>query len=137
MRTSKTKIACTLTLVLFTASCAASSAGSADGDEAASASGGGSVLTGEAVLATHESDLYRALQRLRPSWLRPRGQAATNTRTEVTLFVDGVPRGTARDLGTIPLTAVVDIRFLSASEAGFAFGTLAGNGGTLVVRTRR
>jgi hypothetical protein len=90
------------------------------------------------LLETGETNTYQAVQRLRPQWLRARGQSNIGGgATVVTLFVDGAPRGQATDLASIPVSDVGEIRYLSASDATFEFGTIAGNGGALAVRTRR
>lgn len=94
------------------------------------------VITGEQLLATNQSNLYQALQNLRPQWLRSRGSATLSGPTEVMLFVNEAPYGTVNDLSGIPIDAVQDIRFLNASEAGSRYGTAAGAGGLLLVRTR-
>ena len=99
--------------------------------------GAGNVLTYDDLVATAESDLYMAIQRLRPQWLRPRGQTSGVAVTVVTVFLDGSPRGDASDLRGMPLTNVLNITYLSASEAAFRFGTVAGSGGTLEISTRR
>ena len=108
---------------------------------ASGASGGGrgarNVLTYDELVATNETNLYRAIQRLRPQWLRPRGQTSVTAATVVTVFVDGSPRGDASELIGMPLTGIVDVTHLSASEAAFRFGTVAGSGGTLEISTRR
>jgi hypothetical protein len=96
----------------------------------------GTVITGEQLLATNQSNLFQALQTLRPQWLRSRAAASLSGPTEVMLFVNEAPYGTVNDLSGIPITAVEDVRFLSASEAGSRYGTAAGAGGLLLVRTR-
>jgi len=96
----------------------------------------GALITGEQLVATNQSDLFQALQTLRPQWLRPRGAASLSGPTEVMLFVNEAPYGTVNDLSGIPITAVQDVRFLNASEAGSRYGTAAGAGGLLLVRTR-
>ncbi len=99
--------------------------------------GAGTVLTYDDLVATNEADLYMAIQRLRPQWLRPRGQTSGIAVTVVTVFVDGSPLGDASDLRGMPLTNIVNITYLGASEAAFRFGTVAGSGGTIEISTRR
>ena len=113
----------------------ASSGGSSGGGSGS----GGSVLTGDQIRATMEPDLLMAVQRLRPRWIRPRSVSTTAGASgdQVTLFVDGVPRGTVSNLDTVPIEAVAEVEYFSPSQAGFKFGTLAGNAGALEVRTRR
>lgn len=116
--------------VVLVASAACASTG---GSSSTSSSG---VITGEQLVATNQSNLYQALQTLRPQWLRSRGTSSLSGPTEVMLFLNEAPYGTVNDLSSIPIDAVTDIRFLSASEAGSRYGTAAGNGGLLLVRTR-
>lgn len=102
-------------------------------------SGGGAssdTLTGEQLIEARHTDLLEAVQNLRPTWIRGRGANSINSSSEVIVFLNGAPYGTVRDLRSIPVDAVVDVRFLSASEAGARYGTLAGSSGLLLVRTR-
>ncbi len=98
--------------------------------------GAGNVLTYEDLIEVRETDLYRAIERLQPRWLRPRGQNLTGSLV-VTLFVDGSPRGNVQDMRGMRVTDVGEVTYLSASEATFRFGTLAGSGGTIAIRSRR
>jgi hypothetical protein len=95
------------------------------------------VVTNAELVESSETDAYMAVQRLRPRWLRTRGQASFSGSTVVMLFVDGSPRGDVTNLRGIPIHDIRDITYLSASEAAFQFGTMAGNGGALAVRTAR
>ena len=109
------------------AGCASSGTGSG--------SGGASLLTGEQLMETSERNLYTAIQRLRPHWLRPRGSPASVG--EVALFVDGAPRGTVSELSSIPIDGVVEVQYYGVTEAGFTFGTAGGVAGVVEVRTVR
>lgn len=115
-------------VVLASGACA--STGSSDLGSAAGA------ITGEQLLATNQNNLFQALQNLRPQWLRSRGSTSLSSPTRVMLFVNESPYGTVNDLSNIPIDAVRDIRFLTASEAGSRYGTAAGSGGLLLLRTR-
>ncbi len=103
-----------------------------------SSSGGGSpnTLTRAQLVETRQSTLYQAIQTLRPNWLRARGSNSLSGASEVSLYVNGSPYGTVRDLNSISIDAVEDVRYMSASEAGARYGTTAGNSGLLLVRTR-
>ena len=118
-----------LTLAAMCIGCAAGSPGAGRG--------GADVLTHEALLATDQTDLFRAVERLRPQWLVARSQTSIIESTVVALFVDGSPRGDVGGLTRIPILDVRDVSYLSPSEAAFRFGTLAGLGGAVVVRTGR
>jgi len=99
--------------------------------------GVGNVLTYEDLIETGENDLYLTVERLRPRWLEPRGQTSFSVQTVVTLFVDGSPRDDVSAMRGMLVTDVADVTYLSASEAAFRFGTLAGSGGTISIRSRR
>ena len=118
-----------LVLATMTLAGCASTAGSSDG-------GSPNTLTGEQLIATRQGSLYQAVQTLRPYWLRPRGANSLSGPSEVVLFVNGSPYGTVRDLNTITIDSVMEIQFMSASEAGARYGTTAGSSGVLLVRTR-
>jgi hypothetical protein len=120
-------VAMVLAIALASGACASS------GGSTGSSSG---AITGEQLMATNQSNLYQALQSIRPQWLRSRGSASVSAPTQVMLFVNEAPYGTVNDLSSIPIDAVMDIRFLNASEAGARYGTAAGAGGLLLVRTR-
>ena len=81
---------------------------------------------------------YEAVIRFRPEFLRPRGAAAA---TEAdggapVVYVDDVRQGGPEMLRTIPVAAIVEIRYLSATAASDRFGPLY-PGGVIAVRTRR
>ena len=95
------------------------------------------VLTYDDLLASNQTNVYLAIQTLRPAWLRTRGQTSINAATVVTVFVDGTPRGNVSDLTSMQLTNVVDVTYFSASDAVFRFGTIAGSGGSIEINTRR
>ncbi len=136
MRRSQSRVAMGALLCALCVGCASSSGGGASSDSSDPRSSSASVLTLEDLQRSGEPDLYRAVQKLRPNWLRSRGQASTSQATGVTLFVDGVPRGTVDALRNFSLNSVGSVQYFSANEAGFRFGTLAGNGGTVEVTTR-
>ncbi len=115
-----------LLLVVGTA-CASSGSGERRGSR--------NVLTHEVLVETEEPNLLLAVQRLRPEWLRARAQSIEGA--QVTVFVDGAQRGGVDQLRDIQILNVRDVTFLSASEAGFRYGTVGGTGGVIEVRTRR
>lgn len=129
MRARTLRYSITVLALVLASACASSGSGGGGG--------GGSMLTNAQLLETGETDTYRAVERLRSTWLRPRGQSSLAGSTVVTLFVDGSPRGDVSQLRGIPVTDVEDVEYLSASEAAFRFGTMAGNGGTIAIRSRR
>lgn len=127
-RTLRRSTFCAAVMVL--AACASSGTGGGGG--------AGNMLTSEQLLATNETNPYNAVQRLKPAWLRPRGQTSVSAGTSVvTLFVDGSPRGDVSNLRSMNVNEIRDIEYLSASDAAFRFGTIAGSNGSVAVRTQR
>ena len=116
--------------VMLLAGCASTGTGGGN------STGGGNMLTSEQLIATNETNTYNAVQRLCPAWLRPRGQTSVSATNGVTLFVDGSPRGDVSNLRTMNVTEIRDVEYLSASDAAFRFGTIAGSNGTVAVRTQ-
>lgn len=114
--------------LIAVAGCASAGGGSGGG-------GGSSALTAEDLRQANEPNLYNAVRRLRPNWLRPRGSQISGG--EVALFVNGTPTGTVAQLNSIPIESVTEVRYYSPSEAGFTFGTVGGNSGVVAVSTQR
>jgi hypothetical protein len=75
------------------------------------------------------------VQRLRPYWLRARGQASDDTRHGVRVYLDGIDDGGVGNLRRVPVAMVGEIRFLDAREATLRYGT-GHPGGAIVVSTR-
>jgi hypothetical protein len=116
------------TVLVASGACASTGSGGSGGSAG--------VVTGEQLMNTNRNDLYQAIQSIRPQWLRSRGTTSVTSPTQVAVFLNDSPYGTVRDLASIPIDAVADVRFLSATEAGGRYGTLAGSGGLILVRTR-
>ncbi len=117
-----------LTVATLLVACALSGSSRAGGSE--------NVLTYDELVATNETDLFNAIQSLRPRWLRPRGLTSVSEVTVVTVFFDGSPRGDTSGLRGMQLTDIASVTYLSLSDAMFRFGTMAGSGGTLDIETR-
>ena len=104
-----------------------------------SGSGSGSTsgaLTRADLLETEQATLYDAIRRLRPRWLRARGTDFAGNSLVAQVFVDGSPRGVIDVLRQIRVMDITDVSFLSATDAATRYGTRAGTGGTIIVRTR-
>lgn len=75
-------------------------------------------------------DVYSAIQRLRPTWLRTRSGG------DPMAHLDGNILGSARGLQAIRVADVQEIQFLNAADATTRFGTNYTNG-VILVTTRR
>ncbi len=94
------------------------------------------TLTQADLLETSEANLFEAIQRLRPQWLRARGSNFEGRARAPTVFLDGSRRGEVDFLQQIHVSDVLDVRFLSSSDAATIYGTTTGTGGAIQVRTR-
>jgi len=91
------------------------------------------LITHEELVATRAQDVYAAVERIRPQWLRAR---ATMNRAvdQVQVYLDRSHLGDVAALRRLPATSIQEIRFLGASDATTRYGT--GNAaGILLVTT--
>jgi hypothetical protein len=95
------------------------------------------ILLADEMRSVAATDAYEAVQRLRPEWLRRRGQISIQDPTagEVVVYLDGVRFGGPRSLESLRAESVVQMEYLDASDATTRFGTGHG-GGAILVRTR-
>lgn len=115
------------------------------------------VLTTEELVATEASNVWDALQRLRPRWLRARSAGRTISVVMVAVYLDGVPKGYIQQgvdpryernptqavmgfggesfLRTLECQSVTDVRFYSAVEATTIFGS-HNTGGVIAISRR-
>jgi hypothetical protein len=69
-------------------------------------------------------NVYDAVQRLRPIWLRNRGPfSTTRPQSYAEVFVDERYYGPLESLRQFDLTAVAEVRYLSGRDATTRFGT--------------
>ena len=120
-------------LLLAVASCTAT--GNAPGEQR-SRSGSGDItraeLDGQSFLSAHN-----AIERLRPTWLRPRGPPSISVPSPYpVIYVDGMRRGDLDELRTIAVLDVETIQFMSASDATTRYGTDHASGAILLTTSR-
>lgn len=93
------------------------------------------VITAEELNATGESNVYMAVQRLRPQWLRarPRGQTRmAGPESGVVVYIDATRYGSLNSLQSLAIGGIYEIRRYDASEATNRFGTGHVNGAIVV-----
>jgi hypothetical protein len=95
------------------------------------------VITADEIQTASVSTAYEAVQRLRPTFLRGRGQSSiSNPGSDLpVVYVNGLRSGGVDQLHTIPAQDVQTIRFISASDATTRYGT-GHTGGVIEVTTR-
>jgi len=114
-------------LSLGLAGCAAGGSGGSGGPRRSSNS-----ITAEELAEVSELDLFSAIQRLRPAWLRSGSRGALPS-----VIVDGTPQqGGAEALRSYRATDVTGLELMSASDATTRYGTGYTNG-AIIVSTRR
>jgi hypothetical protein len=91
-------------------------------------------LTGDEVRATTAGNLYDAVRRLRPQWLRARGASSiiSPEATEAVVYVSGIRQGDLRTLQNIGVDSVNGVEFIDARDATTRWGTGHGGGVILV-----
>jgi CRISPR/Cas system-associated exonuclease Cas4 (RecB family) len=101
--------------------------------EAPVASARRDVITAAEIVAARVTDVYQAVNQLRPEFLRRRGDLAFNyAPSAVQVYVDDLPFGTSEALRLIPLDQVRLIRYISPVEADLRFGGRHVSGAILV-----
>ena len=112
---------------------ACASGGGGGGGESSSGRGGDpDLISAEELASVGASNVYDAVNTLRPRWFRAR---SANTNDLPAAFVDGVHRGDYRNLVQVPLSNVRSIQYLNARDATTFYGS-GYPGGAINVRTR-
>ena len=96
------------------------------------------LLTGDQLRETNVGNVYDALRRLRPQWLRARGSASivSPDSTEPVVYISGIRRGEVRTLQNVGLDQVERVVFIDARDATTRFGT-GHAGGVIMVDVAR
>ena len=99
---------------------------------------GRGLVSATELVSTKAQDVYHALIQLRPEYLRGRGAASINMRsqTEVVVYIDNVKAGGPETLQGFPLAGVASIQYLSAADATMRWG-LGHSGGVILINTMR
>lgn len=132
-------------LVLLLVSACASGGGGATGTSATAAMSAAAGPRGSATLivaaeipGTGAQNALEVIQQLRPSMLRARNGASSETSSgvDIVIYVDGVRAGERQALTAVPAGNIREIRLLSASDATTRFGTGHPLGAILVATKR-
>jgi hypothetical protein len=81
----------------------------------------GDVILSDELRRVQASDLWTALQHLRPNWFR-RSPSLVRGQGDLLVVVDQVPQGGSGTLRQIPIGAVLLARYLSPTEATSFYG---------------
>ncbi len=82
------------------------------------------VLTADEIAQSHESNVYAAIETLRPNMLANRGPTSVNNNDPgIVVFLNGQRYGDVNSLKLMSTNDVLEIRSLSAGEAQYRYGT--------------
>jgi hypothetical protein len=124
-------------LNLLAAACAVIGACTSPGAQAARPATRNVILADD-IARVGATNALEAIQRLQPRMLaKQRGPSSITfeNQTQIAVYLDGTRFGGIETLSLIEATPILEIRFLSASEATFRFGT-GNSGGAIVITTR-
>jgi TonB-dependent receptor-like protein len=111
----------------------------------ASAGGGGTkvdagsanIITADQIAASHQSNAYEVVSRLRPNFLKSRGRTTVYGQGSdyAAVFLDGQSYGDLSSLRNISASQIGSIRFIRGTDAVTTYGMQYG-GGVIDVRTK-
>jgi hypothetical protein len=126
-------------LLVAAMACASSSAASDPGTTVGAGRNADIISAAElADPAVASGDALEAVQRLRPRFLMTRGAiSAKNASAGSThVSVDGGPLLGVEQLSRLRPSQIAEIRYLNSSDAAQRFGTNAGSGGVILVKSK-
>ncbi len=130
---------CATACLLFVIACAGHPATSSRVQGAEGSRGSDVITAAELAGATVSSgDALEAVQRLRPRFLNSRGSGSIRAADagSVHVSLDGGPLQALSFLSRMRPGEIAEIRYLSASQAAQQFGTSAGTGGVMLVKSK-
>jgi hypothetical protein len=134
------KHAMVLAALMVTASSCASSSGSGTSTTGKVAvRRNTNVITAQELSETGESNVYQAIEELRPQWVRGRSRASMREggqSGDVVVYIEGARIGNASALQQISINGVYEVQYLDAGEATNRFGT-GHTSGAIIVRTQK
>ena len=92
----------------------------------------GNVIAGDELTGTGATNVYEAVQRLRPQWLTSARIRRGGSGDELVVYLDSNRYGTLTSLRSLSLGGIQEVRYYGASEATNRFGT-GHTGGAIVV----
>ncbi len=102
------------------------------------ASGGRNLIVRSELEGTNFTNVYDAVRRLRPRWLRTRGTTSTRGAAPgMPVFIDNVRSGSTERLESLPIDQVEQVRYVSPSDATTRWGTNMSLGAIEVIMRKR
>lgn len=127
-----------LTLLLAGAAVACATGGGSGGEADEGGNRDRNLITESELAGMEDLNVHQAIRRLKPVWLRYRGQAVFEgpDREGMRVYVDGHLFGNADTLAQLRIRDVKEIRYLDGRRATLRFGT-DHTVGAILVTTRR
>ena len=97
----------------------------------------GDSITGEEISSTGTTNLYDAIQRLRPQWLTSTRIRRGGSGDDLVVYLDSNRYGTMNSLRQLSVGGVQGIRYFGASEATNRYGTGHTGGAILVLMSKQ
>jgi hypothetical protein len=97
--------------------------------------GGRNLLTSEELLAKDFTNVYEALQALRPFWLRARGPSRMDPSGQaptVKIYLDNVALGTVDELRVLSVRTIRRLSFMTGPDAQARYGVGHENGAIVI-----
>jgi hypothetical protein len=127
-------------LLVAAMACASGSSAATEGGTATGAARNADVISAAELAdpAIASGDALEAVQRLRPRFLMTRGAMSVKNTTagSTHVSIDGGPLLAVDALSRLRPSQLFEIRYLNASDAAQRFGTTAGSGGVIMVRSK-
>jgi hypothetical protein len=127
----------TLLIAFAIAGCASTSTSSSETATTPAPRRDTNVITADELAKSSASDLYAAIQSLRPSFLQTRGMTSPGIGTApevLNVYIDGIKAGDVSILHSLRAYDVKEVRKLSASDATQKYGTGHTMGAIVVTR---
>ena len=123
--------------VVVAAAAFACASGGASGSSSGVAKRDSNLITADEIAASHETNAYEAISRLRPLYLKTRGRGTLSVEGSdyATVFLDNQAYGDLNTLKTINSEQIKQIRWYSGPDAVQKFGMQYGSG-VIAVETR-
>ncbi|HJQ21635.1 MAG TPA: hypothetical protein VJ867_14905 [Gemmatimonadaceae bacterium] len=90
------------------------------------------TITGDEMVAAGVSNVYDAIQRLRPQWLTSSRMRGAGTSDELQVYIDMNRYGALESLRQLPIGGIAEARYLNAAEATNRYGT-GHSGGVILI----
>ena len=97
----------------------------------------GNAIDANDIASTAASNVYDAIQRLRPQWLTSTRIRRGGSGDDLIVYLDSNRYGTMNSLRSLSIGGVQEVRYFSASEATNRYGTGHTGGAILVLMSKQ